>query len=269
MKNEMTYREILQNKYQLRTEKNKKYSLRAFAKDIGISVSLLSEIRSGKKGLSVKTAMSISKKLGLSGSEQAFFCDLVASEHARHEGARILAKDRVEDYRHFQIRNLTLESFSFIYDWYHFALLELTHVLGFQSSIEWSAKKLKIPLEMVKSSHSRLVNMGLLEIDRDGKWIDTNKDLATPDGFSFSYLRKFHRQLMEKAILALEEQSVEERDITSLMVSIDSSRLPEARKRIRDFRNEFIKEFNSEDEKKDSVYCLGIQLFNLTTKEEK
>ena len=63
-------------------------------------------------------------------------------------------------------------------------------------------------------------------------------------------------------ILALEEQSVDERDITSLLVSVDSERLPEAKKRIRDFRNDFIKEFNNESEKKDSVYCLGIQLLN-------
>lgn len=268
MKTEMTFQKILKNKYQLRAEKNKKYSLRAFAKDIGISVSLLSEVLNGKKGLSPRTATEVAKKIGLTEVEQSYFCDLVSSEHARNEGSRILAKDRVENYKDAQIKSLTLDSFSLIHEWYHFALLELTHVKGFESSVEYVSNVLKVPQEKVRDSVERLINMGLMDISADGKWIDTQADLATPDGFSFSYLRKFHRQLIEKAILALEEQPIEKRDITSLLVSIDSERVPEARKRIRDFRNEFIKDFNNVSENKDSVYCLGIQLFDLTQKED-
>ena len=265
MNNNIGFRDILKNKLELRQQKNKKYSLRAYARDLGLSSSLLSEILSGKKGLSLKMAGQVAENLGMNPIEQSYFCDLVTSTNARKEGAKILAQDRLENYRKIQMQSLTMDSFALIHDWFHFAILELTHIEGFVADAEWVSKRLNVQKDKIESAVKRLSNMGLLEILEDGNWKDTQVDLATPDGFSFSYLRQFHKQLIEKSILALEEQSVDERDITSLLVSVDSEKLPEAKKRIRDFRNEFIKEFNGPHEKKDNVYCLGIQLFNLTS----
>jgi cyanate lyase len=58
--------DILKNIFQERINKNPKYSLRAFARDIGLSPSLLSMVMSGQRQLTAKQAAKISLKLKLS-----------------------------------------------------------------------------------------------------------------------------------------------------------------------------------------------------------
>ena len=57
--------EFLGAEFSKRKLRNETYSLRAFARDLGVSASRLSEILSGKLGISEKTAETIASKLRL------------------------------------------------------------------------------------------------------------------------------------------------------------------------------------------------------------
>ena len=75
------YREILRHEYAIRHEKNPAFSLRAFARQIGISVSFLSELMHDKKRLSLDKAKVICERLCL---------DLVAAQCFLHSVHRDL-----------------------------------------------------------------------------------------------------------------------------------------------------------------------------------
>ena len=76
------YRSILKDELLRRIRQNPRYSLRAFARDLRLSPSRLSEVLSGKQGLSRQAAKAITERLGWRGSEAERFIDLVESQHA-------------------------------------------------------------------------------------------------------------------------------------------------------------------------------------------
>lgn len=89
------YRIILRSELAERCKHNPNYSLRAFARDLGIAPSRVSEILSGKQGLSRKAALSIAERLGLSTEEAEAFADLVDCRHCRTLDGRERARRRL------------------------------------------------------------------------------------------------------------------------------------------------------------------------------
>ena len=64
------YLKLIKQVYTERKTRNKKYSLRAFARDLDIPVSSLSELLSGKSGISKERAIKVADKLNLSIKEK-------------------------------------------------------------------------------------------------------------------------------------------------------------------------------------------------------
>lgn len=91
------YRQILKNELTRRCGNNALYSLRAFARDIGVSPSQLTEVLGGKHGLSGRKAKTVSQNLGFNKEETNFFVDLVEATHGRSEVKRELAKIRIQN----------------------------------------------------------------------------------------------------------------------------------------------------------------------------
>ena len=68
--------------------------------------------------------------------------------------------------------------------------------------------------------------------------------------------------MIEKASKAIREQEIHERDITSNTVTTSTAKLPEAKKMIRDFRQNLAKFLDTPDG--NETYQLNVQLFKLT-----
>lgn len=81
---EAEYRVILIVTLQRRKELNRRYSLRSFARDIGVDNGFLSKLLKGKSLLSLEIADRISKKLKLSSSDRSIFIKSAAEEQQCH-----------------------------------------------------------------------------------------------------------------------------------------------------------------------------------------
>ncbi|MBO9666790.1 MAG: DUF4423 domain-containing protein [Bdellovibrio sp.] len=90
------YREFILRELERRQKRNPSYSLRAFARDLEMPSSRLSEILNRKMGLSEARAMALAEKLNLEASEKEFFIDLALSEHARSAVMKDMALRRVK-----------------------------------------------------------------------------------------------------------------------------------------------------------------------------
>ncbi len=257
------YRSILRGEYETRCERNPRYSLRAFARDLSVSPSRLSEVLSGRYGFSREAAAEIGKRLGWSADEVASFCDLVDSEHARSRKKRSEARSRV-DVSSRKYQQLSLDSFQVISDWYHYAILELTLVHDFKSDPKWIARRLGIDPLVADGAIERLKRLDLLE-EKGGRLRATDGFTASPSGVPSDALKKFHRQLLEKTLSSIYLQSVDERELSHVVLAINSDELPEAKEEIKRFRRSFDARF-SKSARKDEVYCLGVHFFRLQEK---
>jgi uncharacterized protein (TIGR02147 family) len=260
MKSE-NYRAILTSLMKQKCERNPRFTQGAFAKQLGLSSSRLSEVLSGKQGLSVKWAVRIAEKLKFSNADKEHFCQLVQAEHSRSP----LQKDRSKlELKKRKLKTepaLSEEVFKVIAEWQHLAILEL---YAQDSSLTASliAKRLGIPKYEVQESTERLERIGQLRrVPSEGYKVAHDVTVTTQDIPSTS-IRGFHRSMIAKAGNALEQSQPEEREITSVILSAKSSSLPELKTQLRELRDKFAAEVDKEDGK-DSVYCLNINFFRL------
>ena len=79
---------------QSRRARRANYSLRAFARDLHLSPSTVSEILSGKVGLSPMKSRLVAKLLKLPSPHDEHFCDLISAKHARSDIERRSAQKR-------------------------------------------------------------------------------------------------------------------------------------------------------------------------------
>jgi uncharacterized protein (TIGR02147 family) len=257
------YRHLLQGELSKRAAQNPHYSLRAFARDLGLAPSRLSEILNGKQGLSRLTAERVGARLGLSEDERAVFCDLVESRHARSAADKKAAALRLTKRQYatpeYQFK---IDAFHVISDWYHLAIVELVTVSGFKNDAKWIARKLTITEIQVKLAIERLIRLKFLKLTR-GKLVLLKDEGFVPNDVPSESVRKFHQQILERAISALHAQNVSERHIATHVFAFDKKRMAEAKKSMRRFEHRFCKKLEG-SRAKDSVYCLSFQFFDLT-----
>lgn len=256
------YRAFLKQELEVRCKRNPRYSLRCFARDLGLSSSRLSEVMTGKSGISRERAKAIGILVGLENSRLDLFCDLVEAQHARSTIKRELAKKRLLKYEAPHHTELQIDTFRVISDWYHYAILELTYLPGFESTSSWISSSLGISPTEARLAVERLLRLNLL-IKENGK-LRAREDFTTStDGVPSDAIRKFHKQLLDKALAAIEGQPTHVRNFSSVILAFDSNKYDEAVDRLKKFRRQFNHEFSA-TKAADGVYCLGIQFFRLS-----
>jgi uncharacterized protein (TIGR02147 family) len=265
---ESDFRKVLKRELESRCKTVPRYSLRAFARELSLSPSRVSEILSGKQGLSREKAGHIASVLGFSVREKELFCDLVESEHARAQVTRELAKTRLEKHRlDSKFHVLKDDVIQAIGEWYHFAILQLTQVKDFKSEPAWIARALGITVMEAQIALERLDRLGLIETKR-GKIHLLKETVSLGEDVPSRVVRGLHKQVLEKAAAALETQSVEDRDFSAIFVAIDRKMMLQAKQWIKRFRRRLLTRIEQTDSKNE-VYCFSTQFFSLTQPRDK
>lgn len=259
------YREFLKDILEDRARKNKQYSLRAFARDIGLAPQNLSALFYKKKGISTGVAAKIATRLNLSESEAGYFCDLADLVHARSESSRRVAALRLNRYSSPSVFvSLREDTFQAISNWYYFAILEMTCINGFRKDPKWIAKRLRITPHQATQAIARLKRLKLLK-ESGGILRKVESNITTTHDVPSEAVQEYTRQLLHKAEDALLFQSVVERDCTTISMAIDPKRIPKAKAMVSDFRRALCAYLEQGD--RTEIYCFAAQLFRLTNKE--
>ena len=263
----LDYREILKNELEQRVTRNPSYSLRAFAKAIHLAPPHLSAVLNGRKGLSKSSAAKIALSLNWNDDEKNIFISLVEVAHARKSKEKILAQERLNTHlTNKSFSMIGLDEFKIISDWYHLAILQLFELEGFKSDVKWIADKLNISKDEAEAALGRLRKLGFIEKPGSSFKL-SKKNVATP-AVPSSAIRSYHHQMLRKAGEALESQSIDERDFSSIVMPIQKSQLPEAKEWIKDFRRKFSAHFEK-TKAKDEVYCLSVQFYKISNENKK
>lgn len=191
-----SYRSLLEHVLRERSKRNPRYSMRAFARDLGIRSNRLCEILSGKQGLSRESAQWIGERLELKESELDFFIQLVVQAHARRKSERNWATQKVEDYRKSLQGKEKNEKNALIKNWQHYAILELGKLPSFRPDTAWISKALGLDNATIEQTLLELKELGLLTA-RGKSWIFTP---LKPTEIKPEILEAFHLALMSRCI---------------------------------------------------------------------
>ena len=230
-----------------RVESNAKYSLRAFAKYLDLSPAALSLILQKKRAPSRKVFEKIKMRFMSDGPLYQRF------KTASEGGSRL---DNTEP------DNLDLETFEKISTWTAYAILSLIITKSFQSNLKWIAKRLGVSVYEASDAVEALRSAGIL--DTSGvSWTQKTNALRINNKYSTAITKRFQRQMLEKAMFSLENDSLEIRDMSSITIAFPVENIDEAKAFIRSFRHRFTKKFEN-PESANEVYNLTIQLTPIT-----
>lgn len=249
-------RDLLKTEIVRRCEKNPSYSLRAFAKSLNLSPAFVSKLLKGDRPFTAKTIDHIAAALALN------------PEQVLAYKGRLKKKGTLEE-RDPGYRQIGLDQFQFISDWYHFAIMELVTVEGFKASPAWIAAKLGINVHQASDAFERLIRMGYIQ-ETEGKYIlvEENNTTIGPE-IAVPATRRQQTQFLEMAIQAIHETPIEKRSQTTSTMAIPSDRIGEAKEIITEFRRKMANLMQRPGER-DSVYQLTVSFYPLTknTKEK-
>lgn len=238
MTSDESVQQILLNEFRRRVQLNSRYSLRAFAKTLGLSSGALSEILNQRRPVSAKAAAKISKALGLTTTE-----------------SKPLARTKLDE-----------DTFQLIADWYHFAILNLLDCEGFRWNATYIAKRLAITNAQARLAMELLLRVGLVHM-KDGRVVGAKDYVLSPSGVPSNAVRSYHRQILDKAVNALELHSVNEREFNGVGIALDPKRLPQLKREISDFIDDLAAKHSIG--KRQEVFFFETALFQITKGETK
>jgi uncharacterized protein (TIGR02147 family) len=169
-----------------------------------------------------------------------------------------------QDYQDFSVDHFTVMT-----DWYHYAIYELVTVKDFVFKNEWIAKRLNITPKEAGLAVERLIRVGLLKIDEKGT-IRQSTPFATTVNYPFTteFLRQHQKQLLGLSTQALDSVPLELRDHSATVFAINTEGIPAAKALIKKFRRKLCAQLQKNSER-DAVYQVQISFFPVTPVEGK
>ena len=208
------YQQALNQQFQNLKERNPRFSMRSFAKKLGLSIATLSEVMSGKATLSERRAIDVIEKIGLSPELENQLL-MMLKQPPRH---------RAEE--------LPTEVYSSVSSWQARALLFACQE-HFGKSEDQLRNDLGFSSKEIEEIVSQLVSENLLTRDHQGLLFRPKKILKTTDGISNESVRQMHHENLKSAAAALDTLPVDERDFTFVHLSIHPKDLDKVREEIR------------------------------------
>lgn len=253
-----TYQKYLRDAYDRRRARNLSYSLRAYARDLGVASSKLSQYLNGDCGISGQRARVLAAKLQLSEAETELFVCSAEAAHSRDPSARAKAAVRLKELLKDTFSKVNMDKFELIRDWYHIAILELTELSSFQPDVTWIANAIGISRDEALAAVKRLEELGLLKVGKS-HWEQTEKDFETPPEISSRAIREYHKQMLGLVEKRFEGVPVEKRELGSVVFAVDENLVPELKKLVRQFQRD-VATVIEKSSKKNTLYALNTQL---------
>jgi uncharacterized protein (TIGR02147 family) len=244
----------LQSLFMDRCRSNEQYSLRAFSRNLNIPASTLSEIMNERRPLTKALRNKLGVSLNMS-QEQ-----IEAFDAKEHGNSLKTSQEVLED----NYRQIALDSFYIISEWYHYGILQLIRTKGFKNDSTWISKRLGVNAEQISIALERLKRVGIIE-EKNGKLVDVTKGKTShlKNDFTNEQLRDYQVKVLEKSIQALKTVPIAQRDNTSMILAIPKKAMPFAKEEIKRFRRQLTKKLEDYEEP-DEVYQLAIALTPLT-----
>lgn len=246
--------------------RNRRYSLRSFAKALGLPVSTLSAILNGTRKLLPANAALIAERLAFSAVEQHYFVLLAETELMRGEKneAKLQAKLNEAAWLIRASRGEGVRALDFVPEWYHLALVEWASRTQEISCRDLREFGLRIGLAeaQVDSAIAMLLDKKILSVTSSGALSrQTDRILLTSD-VSNPVFRRMHEAITERALVALRTQSPGQRYSVTEFITLDS----EGFRKLKELTNQYLDQAQYESNRvknADRLYCISLHAFRM------
>lgn len=256
------YVEYLKDVREQYGERKKPISLRLWAERLGYKSSRILElVLSGARTPSEELLVRLAKDLKLSLKEQKYLNLLVKREKILKKNKPVFdIEDEMRKMRppRFEAQFISNEIFHRVSEWYPLVIRQLAMTPEFQNNINWINSKLR-----GKATNSQIIS-ALAE------WQNLAFDrraLYTAEDVPSLAVRTFHKKMLQKAIQAIDEVDLQNRECISITFRASKNKLADMKKALREIRDQFNEDFSQD--KANEIFQLSMILYphtNLSSK---
>lgn len=241
----------------LRQRSNPHYSMRAYARDLGLHSATLSSVMKGLRPLPLKNSKLVVEKLNLGPKERTLFLESLYFTKTKLDDIKVTQDDD---------RFIIDETYhAVIAEWEHFAVETLLEVTDFFATPETVAARLGLTINRAEVVIRNLKTCGLVADCPERGLQKVHSKIRTTEDVKSHALKASHIETLEMGKQKLEEIEVELRDFSSMTIAMDLERMPEVKSIIREFRQKMMGLLR--DGKKTDVCQLAIQFYPITKNE--
>ena len=223
------YRQYIADYYADKKAKSA-FTWQEFAKTAGFSSPVyLKYVSEGRFNLSEEAALRVASAMSLVEYERDYFCEMVRFDHAKTDDEKkVFFNKMLAIADAHKVKVIEADSYRFFEDWKNPVLRELAPSMpGAKPLALARACRPEITAAEVSESLSFLVKANLLQKDKDGNYVQTEKSVTTgPLKATPVAVRSLHRQMGEFALDAIEGVSQDERHFSGLTLGITRPQAP-------------------------------------------
>jgi uncharacterized protein (TIGR02147 family) len=247
---------------ELKKQKNPLFSLRAAAKQIGTAPSTLSFFINGKKKLSIETGRKISSWLKLNSKQEDYFLKLIELENSTDDLVKEKLNFSLSKSRPVVEQRNKKHDYKILDDWRNVVLMAIFMSPELRKKeLREIAVMLNEPYSDIEAAYQSLVKDEIIT-EREDSSYQTVSGLIFDSSSPQKELRNFHKTMLNKASIAIEDQPNTEKYIGSETFGFDEKNLDQAKELIDDFMTRMV-DLNQKSQK-NKIYHLGVQFFKLT-----
>ena len=262
------YRQYIADYYADKKAKSA-FTWQMFAEKAGFSSPVyLKYVSEGRFNLSEEAAIRVAAAMSLVEYERDYFCEMVRFDHAKTDDEKkVFFNKMLAIADAHKVKVIEADSYRFFEDWKNPVLRELAPSMpGAKPLAIARACRPEITAAEVTESLSFLVKANLLQKDKDGNYVQTEKSVTTgPMKATPVAVRSLHRQMGEFALDAIEGVSQDERHFSGLTLGITRQAYEKIVQEIAECRKRIIA-IAREDDATEEVYRLNMQFFPMTNK---
>lgn len=257
------HRIYLQDYYNFKKSQRPGFSFRQFCAMAGFkSPNYLQLVINGDRKLSNEAAQSVAVALRLSKAESEYFQALVKAANSSSESEKAEAESwKLASIKRLLTKEIPTARKEILSKWYHLLVREMTFLKDFVPDGEFISEKLNglISPEQAEISLGLLQKAGFLEV-KNGRMIAADPVLDTGDiNFTHLFMQEHHAETLKTWSQNLPKLSPRDQELGVINIPINSEKIPELRRRIRQFQDEIIG-FVQDETAADRVVQLGTYL---------
>ncbi len=261
----LDYRKYLSDWYHEKKSTNTFISYRYLGNKVGLDASFLVKLFQEQVHLSQKSNSRFIEFLNLNSKEKEYLEVLISYNRAKKSSEVQIYYQRLISLRMPHIKKIESDQYEFFNHWFYTAIYEVMRCHNFKGDFRELGRKLRPSISAIEAKNAvkLLERLGFVSIEPGGKYQVKDASLSTGESWMSKAISEYQKKLIGMGIEAIENISKEDRDISTVTVSLSRGTFDTVRERIQSMRKELL-ELASLEKNPSLVYQMNFQIFPLS-----
>jgi uncharacterized protein (TIGR02147 family) len=240
-------------------------SYRYVSQKVGIDHGLVVKIFQGKRHISSKSIPAFTSLLGLSRRQSEYFELLVLYGKAKTDSSIKLYFEKLLSFSGVEEHKVEADKYEFYQKWYYTAVREILHLYPFRNDYIWLANMVipAITPAEAKKAVRLLERLSFIKRNDAGFFELTSRFITTGPQWRSIAVRSFQKEVMTLAMQAIDTVPREERDISTVTLTLDDAGFAQACGRITALQKELV-EISAACKNVNRAYQVNLQVFPIS-----